>query len=69
MTIEKAEKWYTTKEAGSYLRISPNALRIRVHRGEIKSYKLGARLRFKQSDLESLLEKKENDYVSENVLS
>ena len=57
MTIEKAEKWYTTKEAASYLRISPNALRIMVHRGKVRAYKLGTRLRFKINDLDFLIKK------------
>ena len=48
MTKEETDEWHTTKEAGSYLRISPNALRIMVHRGTIKAYKLGTRLRFKR---------------------
>ena len=67
MTKEETDEWYTTKEAGSYLRISPNALRIMVHRGTIRAYKLGTRLRFKESDLKSLLEKKENADVSKDV--
>ena len=44
MTKEETGEWYTTKEAGSYLRVSPNALRIMVHRGKIKAYKLGTKV-------------------------
>jgi len=44
-------KWFGTNEAAAYLGLTPNALRIMVHRGKIKAYKLGARLRFKIGDL------------------
>lgn len=43
--------WFNTKEAASFLRITPNALRILVHRARVKYYKLGSRLRFKHCDL------------------
>ncbi len=49
-------KWFNTIEAAAYIRISVNNLRIKVCRGQIKSYKLGNRLRFKKSDLDKLLE-------------
>ncbi|MCY4644216.1 MAG: helix-turn-helix domain-containing protein [Bacteriovoracales bacterium] len=52
-------EYLTTKEAARHLRITPNALRIMVHRQKIKSYKLGNRLRFKRSEIEDLL-KEEN---------
>ena len=48
---EEKIEWLSTKEAATYLRISPNALRIRVHRGEMRAYKLGHRLRFAIKDL------------------
>lgn len=48
--------WLNTKEAAEFLRISPNSLRIMVCRGEIPSYRLGKRLRFKKSELDKLLE-------------
>lgn len=44
-------KWFNTKEAASFLRITPNALRILVHRARVKYYKLGSHLRFKHCDL------------------
>jgi excisionase family DNA binding protein len=53
-------KWFDTDEAANYLRITPNALRILVHRARVKSYKLGNRLRFKQCDLASVLQPKED---------
>lgn len=43
--------WFNTKEAASFLRITPNALRILVHRARVKYYKLGSHLRFKHCDL------------------
>ncbi|MBK9294497.1 MAG: helix-turn-helix domain-containing protein [Oligoflexia bacterium] len=44
-------EWLSTNEAAKYLLISANALRIQVFRGQIKSYKLGRRLRFRLEDL------------------
>lgn len=53
-------KWLDTDEAAKYLSITPNALRILVHRARVVTYKLGRRLRFKKADLNSLLHKKED---------
>ena len=53
------EKWLSTKEAASYLGLSPNALRILVHRQRVRAYKLGARLKFRVRDLRSALQPKE----------
>lgn len=57
-------EWLSTKEAASYLCITPNALRIYVCRGRIQAFKLGNRLRFRINDLRLLLLKKEviNEY-------
>ena len=41
----------TTEEAAAFLSISPNALRIKVHRGQVQAEKLGNQLRFKLSSL------------------
>lgn len=49
-------EWMTSKEAARYLGISPNALRIWVCRGKVKSYKLGRFLRFHLKDIQSLLQ-------------
>ena len=49
----------STKEAADYLRISPNALRILVHREKIRAYKLGSLLRFRIEDISDLLKLKE----------
>ena len=51
----KQNKWLNTREAALYLGLSPNALRIMVHRGLVKSYRLSNRLRFKAYDLDSVL--------------
>ncbi|HLE12968.1 MAG: hypothetical protein A2485_12355 [Bdellovibrionales bacterium RIFOXYC12_FULL_39_17] len=48
-------EWLSTKLAASYLKITPNALRIMVCRGKIVAYRLGNRLRFKLIDLRNLL--------------
>jgi len=52
-------KWFNTKEAASFLRITPNALRILVHRARVKYYKLGSHLRFKHCDLLNALQLQE----------
>ena len=51
-------EWFSTKEAAEYLRITPNALRICVYRGQIRFYKFGRRLRFKVEELKQTLFKK-----------
>ena len=55
----KEEKWLSTKEAAAYLGITPNALRIMVHRGKIKTHRLGGRLRFSTPNLGALIKEKE----------
>lgn len=54
-----AVEWLSTKEAAKFLSITPNALRIKVFRGQVKAYKIGSRLRFRLNDLRSLLVFKE----------
>lgn len=44
--------WLDTTEAAEFLRISVNALRIRIWRKQIIAHKFGNRLRFKRSDLD-----------------
>lgn len=56
--IYSKREWLTTEEAADFLSISENALRIMVHRTQIRAYKLGRRLRFKLSDCEALIERK-----------
>ena len=55
LETKNQENWMTTKEAAQYLRISPNALRILVHKRRVKFYKLGSSLRFKLDDLKTLI--------------
>lgn len=52
-------RWLDTDEAAEFLRLTPNALRILVHRAQVKYFKFGRRLRFRQCDLLSLLQPKE----------
>lgn len=52
-------EWLSTKQAAKYLSVSENALRIMVCRDQVKSFKLGSRLRFRLSDLQVLLNLKE----------
>ena len=51
-------EWLTTEQASHLLSITPNALRIMVHRGLIQVYKFRRRLRFKTSDCLALIQKK-----------
>lgn len=59
-TADENDKWLDTDEAAEFLRITPNALRILVHRARVRVFKLGRRLRFRQSDLLSVLQLKED---------
>lgn len=49
-----AQEWVCTKSAAVILGISPNALRIRKHRGEIECRYFGKQLRFNVNYLLSL---------------
>jgi excisionase family DNA binding protein len=51
--------WLTTEEAASYLRKTANALRVMVHRGQIRARKFRRRLYFKKMELDELLETSE----------
>lgn len=53
--LEKAV-WLNTQEAAAYLRISPQALRNHVYRGDVPFYKFRRSLRFKRTELDRLLE-------------
>ncbi len=44
--------WLDTEEAADYLRITVNALRIRIWRKQVAAHKFGNRLRFKKTDLD-----------------
>ena len=46
--------WLNSNEAAEHLRLSVNALRIAVCRGQIRPHRLGRRLRFKLSELNQL---------------
>ncbi len=48
-----------TKLAADFLGISENALRIKVFRGQVPTYKFGRRLRFRVVEIVGLLTKKE----------
>jgi excisionase family DNA binding protein len=51
-------EWLSTNEAARYLSITANALRIMVYRNQIKTYKLGSRLRFRAGDCQALFKQK-----------
>jgi excisionase family DNA binding protein len=51
-------EWLSTEEAAHFLCLSPNALRIMVHRGQIQVFKIGRRLRFRLKDCHALFVKK-----------
>jgi excisionase family DNA binding protein len=54
----REREWLTTREAAHFLAVSPNALRIMVHRNQIEAYKIGHRLRFRLKDCRALFQKK-----------
>ena len=49
--------WLDAVQAAGYLRISTGTLRNMVSNGKLPFYKLGNRLRFIQSELDSMLRK------------
>ncbi len=51
-------EWLSTKEAAHFLSLSENALRIMVHRGQIRVHHFRRRLRFRKSDCLALFERK-----------
>ena len=55
------QRFLTTKHASSLLGITPNALRIRVFRNQIRAFKdeLSGELRFLESDILGVLQLKE----------
>jgi excisionase family DNA binding protein len=55
---QTACKWLSTLEAAEFLRVSENALRIMVHRGQVQSFKFGRRLRFRLADCQALILRK-----------
>lgn len=48
--------WMTTNEAATYLRMSVNAIRTAVCRGDIRPRKFRRRLYFKRSELDRFIE-------------
>ncbi len=52
-------EYITTRYAAFLLGISENALRIRVNRNQIPFHKVGSRLRFRWTEIESLFLQKE----------
>lgn len=47
--------WMNSDEASAYLNTSVGSIRNMVYRGQLSAKKLGNRLKFKKSDLDSLL--------------
>lgn len=48
--------WLNSKEAALYLRKSYGALKVMVHRGQVRARKFQNRLYFKRSELDELIE-------------
>lgn len=48
-------EWLSSSQAALFLGVTENALRIMVCRGQVRSHKMGRRLRFKVEDLNCLL--------------
>ena len=64
---QQPKRYLTTREAGKFLGKTANALRIMVHRDEIKSYKKGERLYFLESDLAEWIESGKRPTTSELI--
>ncbi len=48
-------EWMDSTEASNYLRVSVGSLRNMVSQGQIRTYKLGKRLRFKRIELDKAM--------------
>ncbi len=57
---EISSKWLSSSDAACYLRVTENALRIMVHRGQIPVFRIGRRLRFRLQDCQALFTKRSN---------
>ncbi len=55
---QNSKEWLKTNEAAKFLGVSPNALRIMVHRDQVPVYKFGRRLRFRLRDCQALFIRK-----------
>lgn len=56
---QEGEVMFTTNEMSKILGLTPNALRIQVHRGNIPALKLGNKLRFRKKEVLSCLSDRE----------
>lgn len=52
-------EWLNSEEAARFLRKSVGALRVMVHRGQIRARRFRRRLYFRKSELDDLLETSE----------
>ena len=50
--------WMSVREVADYTRKSPNAIYLMIHRGELRAYKFGGRVRVKVKDLVSCFKPK-----------
>lgn len=60
-------KWLTTQQAAEYLSLTPNALRIWVHRGKIIPASLGRRLRFCKKSIDATLNQTKFDERKKSI--
>lgn len=54
--FEISKNWLTAVETAQYLRTTVNAIRIAVHRKQIRARKYGKKLLFKKAELDELIE-------------
>lgn len=52
----EVDNYMTTEEAAVYLRLSKEALRMKIYRKQIPAYRLGRHWRFKKSELDLILQ-------------
>ncbi len=55
--VPNTERLLTLKEAAEVLRFHPRTVREYIRRGELKGHLIGSRWRFRQTDLDSFVEK------------
>lgn len=67
--VSQTIKYLSTKQVATFLDKTPNAIRVMVHKGQIKSLKQGNSLFFLESDIVDYLESGRRQNKTESILN
>lgn len=67
--VPQTAKYLSTKQAAQFLNKTPNAIRVMVHKGQLKSLKKGNSLFFREDEIISYLESGRRQNKTESVLN